>query len=119
MNESILDSIKKDLGLTSDYDAFDSDILMYINGVFMTLYQLGVNSVKDKHLSDSDVTWEEYFEDDLDLIDLIHPYTFFKVRLMFDPPTSSYVVESINKQINEYEWRINIQAEGGFDLEDV
>lgn len=118
MEESILDSIKKDLGLTPDYTAFDTDILMFINGVFSTLYQIGVDSAKNKRVEDSYDTWEDFFDTDSDLIGLIHPYTYLKVRILFDPPTSSFVLDSINKQIAEYEWRISIQAEGAFALDD-
>lgn len=116
MEESILNSIKKDLGLTPDYIAFDSDVLMFINGVFSTLYQLGIESAKNKRVDDSEITWEEFFDGDTDLISLIHPYTYLKVRMLFDPPTNSFVLDNMNKQASEYEWRINIQAEGAFDV---
>lgn len=119
MDESILNSIKKDLGLTADYNVFDSDILMFVNGVFSTLYQLGVESAKNKRVEGADTTWEEFFDSDSDLIGLIHPYTYIKVRMLFDPPTSSFVLDNMNKQAAEYEWRIHIQAEGVFDLEEV
>lgn len=119
MDESILNSIKKDLGLTPDYTAFDTDILMFINGVFSTLYQIGVDSAKNNRVEDADTTWEEFFTSDSDLVDLIHPYTYLKVRMLFDPPTNSFVLDNMNKQAAEYEWRINIQAEGGFDSEEV
>lgn len=118
MEESILNSIKKDLGLTPDYIAFDSDVLMFVNGVFSTLYQLGVESAKNKQVDDSETTWEEFFDGDTDLISLIHPYTYLKVRMLFDPPTNSFVLDNMNKQASEYEWRINIQAEGAFDVKD-
>lgn len=118
MEESILVSIKKDLGLSSDYTAFDTDILMFINGVFATLYQFGIESAKSKRVEDSEITWEEFFSEEIDLISLIHPYTYLKVRMLFDPPTNSFVLDNMNKQASEYEWRINIQVEGAFDVKD-
>lgn len=40
--DSILTSVKKLLGLPADYEAFDPDIVMYINTVLMILSQMGV-----------------------------------------------------------------------------
>lgn len=108
MTESILNSIKKDLGLGFDYEAFDSDILMFINGVFSTLVQLGLESLKGKFLVDSSANWDDFFEEDKYLINLVHPYVYIKVKELFDPPTSSFVLDNLKKKSDEYEWRIYI-----------
>lgn len=113
MEESILNSIKSRLGIKDpNYDVFDEDILSDINSSFTTLYQIGVNSAKNARVDSSVETWEDTFFDDLDLIDLIKDYVFKKVRISFDPPANSSVLTSLEKQVAELEWRIQMQAEG-------
>lgn len=116
MEQSILISIKGMLGIDKDCDGFDQDIIVFINSVFSTLYQIGFDAAKNFRIEDETLLWTDILNDDLDLIDLIKNYVYMKVRMLFDPPTSSFVLESLNKQISECEWRIQIQAEGGFDL---
>lgn len=117
MDESILTSTKSLLGICEEDKAFDQDILVCINSVFSTLYQIGVK-MKDFSLSTGTEKWSEIFSEVPDLIDFIKTYTFMKVRLIFDPPTSSTVLGSLNSQIDQIEWRIHVQAEGGFDERD-
>lgn len=108
MNEdSILTSIKKLLGLTEEDKSFDSDIVIHINAVLATLNQLGVGESTGFAISDDSSSWKDFVGDNLPLIGLIRTYVYLKVRLVFDPPTSSFVVESIKQSISEYEWRIN------------
>ena len=113
--DSILDSTKKVLGIDSECKEFDQEIIMFINSTFSTLYQIGVGSKKGEGIYDNLATWIEFFSDTPDLINLICSYTYGKVRMLFDPPTNSFVLDSLNKQVQELEWRIQIQAEGGFD----
>lgn len=110
MEESILNSIKKLLGITADYTHFDTDILIHINSVFMTLNQLGVGPSEGFRIQDDTSLWNDYIEDDDDL-DAVKTYIYLKVKLIFDPPLSSSVAEVIKKEINEFEWRLNINAE--------
>ena len=110
MEESILTSIKKLLGMTEDYEVFDSDIIIHINTVFMTLNQLGVGPSEGFRIEDSSNTWEEYIKDDKQL-EAVKTYIYLKVRLIFDPPTHSSVLESMKQTINEYEWRLNVQTD--------
>ena len=56
-----------------------------------------------------------FFAEDEDLLRLIKDYVYLRVRIIFDPPTSSFVLEALNKQVSEFEWRIHIEAEGAFD----
>lgn len=114
MEDSILNTIKGMLGIDKACDVYDQDLVIYINGVFSTLYQIGVGE-KTPTIESAYQNWSSVFEGDSDLIDLIKNYTYFRVKTIFDPPTSSFVLESLNKQIEEYEWRIHVQAEGGFD----
>ena len=108
--ESILTSIKKLLGIQEDYEHFDADIIMHINSVFMILTQLGVGPSAGFTIEDKTSTWTD-FVSDTTKVEAVKSYIYLKVRLLFDPPASSAVIESINRMISEYEWRLNIAAE--------
>ena len=110
MNESILTSIKKMLGITEEYTHFDQDIIIHINTVLMILRQLGVGPEEGFTITDSYETWGDFLTDNKD-IEAVKTYVYLKVRLLFDPPLSSAVTESINRSINELEWRLNIAAD--------
>ena len=105
--ENILNSIKAALGITEDYTHFDQQILMHINSVFMILNQLGVGPVKG-FVADQDSEWSSFFKDRDLQQELVKSYMYLKVRLLFDPPTNSFVVDSMQRQVNEYEWRLNV-----------
>ena len=107
MNESILNSIKKLLGITAEYTNFDTDIIIHINSVFMILNQLGVGPSKCFRIEDEYTTWDEYITEDNDL-DAVKTYMYLK--LLFDPPLSSSVLEANKQLINELEWRLNVQV---------
>lgn len=108
--DSILTSTKKLLGIAEEYDHFDADIIMHINSVFMVLKQLGVGPPEGFTITDKNDTWNDYISDDVD-VSMVKSYVYLRVRLLFDPPTSSAVMESTNKLISEFEWRLNIAAE--------
>ena len=106
--ESILTSIKKLLGIEETYDQFDPDLIMDINAVFMILNQLGIGPADCFSISDKTSNWVDFLGTDLTKLPVVKPYISTKVRLMFDPPTSSAVIDEMNKLINEYEWRLTI-----------
>lgn len=108
--ESILTSIKKLLGITEEYEHFDEDIIMHINSVFMILTQLGVGPPEGFRIEDKTATWNKFISDDV-RFDSVKSYMHLKVKLLFDPPLSSAAIESMNRMINEFEWRINVAAE--------
>lgn len=110
MNESILTSIKKMLGITEEYTHFDQDIIIHINTVLMILRQLGVGPEDGFSITDSYETWGDFLTDNKD-IEAVKTYVYLKVRLLFDPPLSSAVTDSINRSINELEWRLNIAVD--------
>lgn len=110
MEESILTSIKKLLGITKEYKNFDADIIMHINSVFMILTQLGVGPTEGFMIEDDSTTWDEYIEDSTKF-KAVQTYVYLKVKLMFDPPLSSSVMEANKQMINELEWRLNLDAE--------
>lgn len=108
--ESILTSIKKLLGITEEYTHFDADIIMHINSAFFVLHQLGVGPPEGFSIKDSSAVWTEYTQD-ITKMELIKSYVYMKVRLMFDPPTSSAMIEAVKTQIAEFEWRILVAAD--------
>ena len=110
MNESILISIKKLLGIAADYTAFDADIIMHINSVFMILNQLGVGPDTYFRIEDDLATWDEFITAE-DKLDAVKSYIYLKVKLLFDPPLNSAIIEANKQIINELEWRLTIQAE--------
>jgi len=108
--ESILNSIKKLLGIAEDYDHFDSDIIMHINSVFTTLTQLGVGPEDGFSINDEAEKWEDFLPEDR-MIHSAKSYMFMKVKLMFDPPLSSAVIECTKEQIKEMEWRLQVAVD--------
>lgn len=109
MNESILTSVKKHLGLTEDYEYFDPDIILDINSVFSILHELGVGPSDGFKIEDKTQTWGEFITDKR--LEAVKSYMVIKVQLMFDPPLSSAVMEAKNRMASELEWRMNVEAE--------
>ena len=110
MHESILTSIKKLLGIPEDYEHYDADIIMHINSVFMILNQLGVGPSNGFSITDKTAVWSNFISDNNNL-EAVKSYVYMKVRLLFDPPLSSAVMECMNRMIGELEWRLNSEAE--------
>lgn len=108
--DSILISVKKMLGLSEEYEQFDPDIIMHINSVFAILNQLGVGPEIPFTITNESTKWNEFIPDGKNL-ELVKTYLYMKVRLMFDPPTSSVVMECVNKQISELEFRMNLECD--------
>lgn len=110
MDSSILTSIKKLLGLSEEDTSFDQDIIMHINTVLNILAQLGVGPANGFSIEDDGAIWSDYLGETTNL-ELIKSYIYMKVRLMFDPPTSSILADAMNKNISELEWRINVTVD--------
>ena len=108
--ESILTSIKKLLGITEEYTHFDTDLIMHINSVFMILTQLGVGPEEGFFIEDEDAVWTDFMGES-PTVELVKSYVYLKVKLLFDPPTSSAVIESTNRMISEFEWRLNVAVD--------
>lgn len=110
MDESILESVKKDIGAfveNEDESAFDSTIIRYINSVFFTLHQIGVGPETGFKITDNTNKWSEYISDSENL-ELVKTYMSMKVGLMFDPPTSSFVGDARKFMCDEAEWRLRL-----------
>lgn len=110
MNESILTSVKKTLGLAEDYTAFDPDIVLYINGVLSDLHQLGIGPPQGFQITGKDEEWVQFTSNDL-TVNNVKTYVGLRVRLLFDPPESSYAIASFKEQIAQHEWRISEHRE--------
>ncbi len=108
--ESVLTSIKKMLGIEEEYEHFDPDITMHINSVLSILTQLGVGPSEGFSIHGEDETWQDYIPDSPKL-EFVKSYVFMKVKLLFDPPLSSAVIESMNRMVSELEWRIQVEAD--------
>lgn len=110
MTDSILTSMKKVLGIDESYTVFDMDIIMHINSVFVTLNQLGVGPSTGYSIVDATDTWTDFLGEQSNLAS-VKSYMYMKVRLMFDPPATSFAIASFEKMIAEYEFRLNLEAE--------
>jgi len=111
MTESILTSVKKNLGLPEDYTVYDADVMMHINSVLNVLHQLGVGPAEGFQVNGKNETWTAFTQDNI-LLNSVKTYIFLRVRLLFDPPTTSFHLEALKEQIKEFEWRINVYREG-------
>lgn len=109
--DSILTSIKKLLGIDESYEHFDADIIMHINAVLMVLTQLGVGPAEGFSIQDKTTTWRDFLGEDLTSLEGVRSYLYMKVRLMFDPPTSSAVMDSMTRLVSEFEWRLNVAGD--------
>lgn len=122
MEQSILISTKKILGIAEDYTVFDLDIITHINSAFSTLTQLGVGPAEGFMIEDATAVWSDFITDypvtsyaapagDDPQYNSVKSYVFLKVKQLFDPPQTSYLIDATEKQINELEWRLNVHRE--------
>lgn len=110
--DSILVSIKKLLGISEEYTQFDDDIIMHINSAFLNLTQLGVGPEEGFFIEDDSSDWDDFVDIENNAqLQAIKTYMYLKVKLLFDPPLSSAVIESTNRMISELEWRLNAAVE--------
>lgn len=109
--DSILTTTKTLSGVMEEYENFDTDLIMYINSVFLVLKQLGVGPAEGFVIEDDSATWTEFIPDNKILRESVKAYMGNKVRLQFDPPTSSALLEALTRNVNEFEWRLNAEAE--------
>lgn len=108
--ESILDSIKKQIGITPECTDFDDNLIMHINSVFFILAQLGIGPAEQFSISDNTAVWNDFIPAYSNL-EAVKSYMYLKVQLLFDPPSSSAIADAKNRQISELEWRLNVAAE--------
>ena len=110
MDESILIEIKKMLGLDSDYTAFDTDLIILINTAFLGLIQCGLSISSNFSVTGDSEKWKDFLPNDNCYL-AVKTYVFLSVKLIFDPPSSSFVLDAYNKQLEELRWRIGLQSD--------
>jgi len=111
MTDRILESVKKVLGIAPEYLAFDQDIVMHINSAFSVLHQLGVGPDEPFMIEDETATWTEFLGTERG-VNSVKSYVYLRVRLLFDPPATSFALGAMEKQIEELGWRISTYMEG-------
>lgn len=110
MEESILVSIKKLLGITEDCKEFDQDIIIDINSALGILTQIGIGPSDGIFIIDSSTTWSDIIPSGMKL-EMIKSYIHLKVKLLFDTSTlTSATIEAMNKMLSELEWRIYVSV---------
>lgn len=105
MATSVLVSIKKMLGIEADDSSFDTDLIIHINSALMTANQLGVGPTDTFSIVTDAETWEDFLGE-VTTLEAIKSYIYLKVRLVFDPPSNSFLVEALRKSAEEMEWRL-------------
>lgn len=121
VTDSILLTIKRMIGYDDDYDVFDHDLIIHINGLIARLNQVGPTLAEDFYLEDSTATWDDYFSKlahpstgdwfTKTNLQIIKDYIYVETKIVFDPPTSSFVLEALKEQGKEMEWRISCFAD--------
>ena len=105
--DSILVSIKKFIGIPDDYNIFDPDLILLINSEFSTLHHIGVGTSSAFKIEDESSVWSD-FSGDKDYIESVKELIGIRVKLIFDPPTSSFLVEALKSKADELIWRLNV-----------
>lgn len=110
VKDSILDSLKQMVSIEKDYDVYDVDILININSIFSTLQQLGVGPTEGFSIDDSEAVWDDFLAGDKK-INNVKSYMYLRLKLLFDPPPTSFALEAVKEQIKEMEWRLMVQKD--------
>lgn len=112
MDSSILNNTKKILGIGSGDASFDDDLIIHINSAFSILHQLGVGPENGFMIEDESATWTDFVPDTEPYFSLVKTCVYLRVRLNFDPPTTSYLLAACQQQLQEHEWRLSVFREG-------
>lgn len=115
--DSILVTIRDALGIDDDYSGFDGEIILAVNNAIMLLSQLGIGPTDGYLITGVEETWTNLF-DSVSNIEGVKSYILLKTRLQFDPPTTSFLLQAINNQIKELEWRLMVQVDPDFVVEE-
>lgn len=119
MSDSILTTIKKMLGLAEDYEVFDVDVIIHINAALLTLNDLGVGTATPFTVINKEQKWSDFLGNGNTEYESVKAYIYFKTRLAFDPPGTSFAIDAMQKQAEEYAWRLNVRAEGAYKPADT
>ena len=110
MSDSILDNTKKLLGIAEDYAAFDMDVMTHINSALTRLAQLGLGPTNGFRIEDNIATWGDFLTNDTNTAS-VKTYVYLKVRMLFDPPATSYLITAFEKEIQMLEWCLNVEVD--------
>lgn len=110
--ESILASISKLIGNGENSDYYDPDLIIHINSVLSELNQIGIGPEEGFIITDNTATWNDFIGD-TKIIEMVKTFVYLKVKLIFDPPLSSSVLDAMERQISKLEWRLSVALEGG------
>ena len=113
MDNSILNTIKAMLGPDPSYEVFDTEIIIHINTAFSTLAQLGVGPAKGFRITGPDETWDDFISDGSIDLESVKTYIYCKVKMIFDPPSNSFVMKAMEENCKEIEWRLNVAVDPG------
>lgn len=108
--DSILNSIKERIGIAQDDDSFDVDIIDLINGAFADLNDLGVGPSEGFSIEDDTIEWTEFVED-VRVLGSVKDFVYLTVKLVFDPPTQSALLASMERRLAKLEWRLNVKCD--------
>ena len=112
LDESILGSIKKLLGLDGDYDAFDQDVAIHINSALASLTQLGIGPANGFMITGSQETWQQLMQDnDPQTLQNVKTFVYINVKKVFDPPGASNHLTALDDVLKETTWRISVRRE--------
>ena len=111
MENSILTSTKKILGLVESYTPFDVDVILHINSTLSSLDQLGIGPPGGLTIVDNTAVWTDLGLPS-NMLNMVKIYVYLKTRMLFDPPGTSFLIEAMNEQIREHEWRLSAFREG-------
>ena len=110
MQDSILMTIRKLVCGNPYADHFDTDLLVHINACFSILNQLGVGPENGFVVTDETQSWSSYIADNY-ILNMVKTYVTLKVKKVFDPPLTSSVLEAMDKEISQLEWRLNVAVD--------
>jgi hypothetical protein len=109
-DQSILNEVKKVVGLDPEDDSFDADVIMHTNSVFAVLNQIGVGGLNTFYIEDATATWGDFLPS-APYIGMVKSYVTLKVRILFDPPQIQSILTSMQAVAEQYEWRLNVFAD--------
>ena len=114
-DDSILLTIRKMLGGSAEYNVFDVDLCSFINSAIMKLYQMGIGEIGFS-VNGPEKTWRDYLGDDFEKLRSVVDFIYTEVRMKFDPPSNSFVMNAMKENLKELEWRLIVQVESCMDL---
>lgn len=108
--DSILDTLLQLLNDDPDAPAYKLDVMTFANGVFGRLKNLGIGPKEGFYITDSGDSWDDFMDEGPERA-AVQTYMFMKVKLIFDPPQNSTVLQSYERLVNEFEWSAAMDSE--------